>query len=55
MSRSILTIALVVIFVTNISCFNFDLNTPVYKKMNKNVLFGYSIAQHSVKSSRTSL
>jgi hypothetical protein len=44
-------------------CFNFDLKAPVYKRVTKrsvpnfeedsSVLFGYSVAQHTLKSTRT--
>lgn len=50
----------------NFECFNFDLKSPVYKHVNSkksapnfeeetNVLFGYSVAQHMLKATRTPL
>ncbi len=35
-----------------IACFNFDVNAPVFKQISRDVYFGYSIAQHMLKSSR---
>ena len=60
----VFVLQLVAYNVGSLDGFNFDVKSPVYKhgnnKMNspnfeqeKNIYFGYSVAQHTVKSSQT--
>lgn len=49
---------MMIMLVNEMECFNFDLNWSVYKTLSTkstDVYFGYSIAQHMVKSTRTPL
>lgn len=53
LSKTILLIN--IILINKIQTFNFDLNKPVFKHLNKDVYFGYTVAQHVIKSNKTPL
>ncbi len=44
-----------ILLINQIQTFNFDLNKPVFKHLNKDVYFGYTVAQHIIRSNKTPL